>query len=99
VFAGGEITRLGGAYLIDEQADGITDYTIPDPDFGFRQFRSNLVARWEYSPGSTVYVVWTQDRTGYADSGSFSPAQNLGALFRVVPRNVFLVKLSRRFAR
>jgi hypothetical protein len=99
VFAGGEITRLGGAYLIDEQADGVTDYTIANPDFGFRQFRSNLVARWEYSPGSTVYVVWTQDRTGYADSGSFSPAQDLGGLFRVVPRNVFLVKFSRRFAR
>jgi len=99
VFGAGEITQTGGAYLVDEQADGVTDYTIANPDFGFRQFRSNLVARWEYSPGSTVYVVWTQDRTGYAADGTLSPGQNLTDLFRVVPRNVFLVKFSRRFAR
>jgi hypothetical protein len=99
VFGRGEITRTGGVYTIDEQADGSPDYSIANPDFGFRQFRSNLVVRWEYSPGSTIYVVWSQDRTGYVPTGEFSPAHDLDALFSVVPRNVFLVKVSRRLAR
>ena len=98
-FGPGQITRSGGGYFVDEQADGVTDYTIGNPDFDFRQFRSNLVVRWEYSPGSTIYGVWTQDRTGVAPTGQFSLGSDLDALFRVVPRNVFLVKVSRRFAR
>ncbi len=98
-FGTGEIAREGSSYAIDERADGSPDYTIGNPDFGFRQFRSNLVVRWEYSPGSTLYFVWSQDRTDSVPSGEFSPAHDLDALFGVVPRNVFLVKLSRRLAR
>src|SRR3546814_7570080 len=40
-------------------ADG--EEAFPDPDFSFNELRSNLVARWEYLPGSTLYLVW-QDR-------------------------------------
>jgi hypothetical protein len=83
---------------VDENRDGVTDFSFGRPDFNFRQFRSNLVGRWEYSPGSTLYVVWTQDRTGVDPSGVFSMGHDMSELFRVVPRNVFLVKFSRRIA-
>ena len=98
-YSAGQIASAPGQYLVDENGDGVTDFSFGRPDFDFRQFRSNLVGRWEYSPGSTLYVVWTQDRTGVDPSGVFSVGHDMGELFRVVPRNVFLVKFSRRISR
>jgi hypothetical protein len=63
--------------------------------FNFRQFRSNSVVRWEYKPGSTLYFVWAQERTGY-DGGASAPAfnarQDAKSLFGSHPGNVFLIK-------
>jgi hypothetical protein len=98
LFSTSEIASSAGQFFVDEDHDGVTDFSFGRPDFNFRQFRSNLVARWEYSPGSTLYVVWTQDRTGVDPSGVFSVGRDMGELFRVGPRNVFLVKFSRRIA-
>ncbi len=68
-----------------------------DYDFNFRQFRSNLVLRWEYRPGSLLYMVWTQGRTGFEDTGEFSYGSDINDLFSVDPQNVFLIKLSYLF--
>ncbi len=73
------------------------DY-VNDYDFNFRQFRSNLVARWEYRPGSLIYLVWTQSKTGDVATGDFSFVDDFDALFNIHPYNVFLVKLSFRIA-
>jgi hypothetical protein len=78
------------AYQVDE--DGAT-YTFGNPDFDFRQFRSNLVARWEFRPGSSLYVVWSQDRTDNEVFGK-SLTSSLDALRMAPAANVFLVKLS-----
>ncbi len=72
--------------------------SLANPDFNFRQFRSNLVARWEYRPGSTVYLVWSQGRTSTDLNGLFSYGNDLKDLFRISPRNVFLIKFSYWFA-
>jgi hypothetical protein len=96
-------------YITNPDADKYTDrYStdmsfstedyIQDYDFNFRQFRSNLVARWEYRPGSLIYLVWTQGKTGDVGTGDFSFADDLTALFNIHPYNVFLVKLSFRIA-
>jgi hypothetical protein len=85
-------------YGVDETGNGVIDYSFEDPDFNFRQFRSNLVLRWEYSPGSTFYVVWSQDRTGDHLTGDFSFRRDVNRLFDVHPHNVFLVKFSRWFS-
>jgi hypothetical protein len=95
---GSSLARAGGRLSVDENADGTTDYALPDPDYGFRQFRSNLVVRWEYSPGSTLFVVWSQGRTGSDASGRFAFASGMRDLFGVRPENVFLVKFSRWIA-
>ncbi len=77
--------------------DGGT-YSFGNPDFNFRQFRSNLVIRWEYHPGSTIYLVWSQSRTSTDTNGLFSYGNDMNNLFRVTPDNVFLVKFSYWFA-
>jgi hypothetical protein len=73
-------------------------YAFDNPDFSFRQFRSNLVARWEYKPGSTLYVVWSQGRTGSVPIWESSWSANWNALWSLRPDNVFLVKLSYWFS-
>ena len=92
-----EITQgEGGRYFADEAAVG--RYSFANPDFSFRQFRSNLVARWEYKPGSSLYVVWSQGRTASVPSWNPSFQSNWDELWRTSPDNVFLVKISYWFS-
>ena len=84
-------------YQIDENGDGTNDYSFSKPDFNVQEFLSNLVIRWEYNPGSTVFLVWSQTRSNFDPESVFNPGENLGDLFGVKPYNVFLVKFSYRF--
>jgi hypothetical protein len=85
-------------YNIDENRDGTIDYSIENPNFNFLQFRSNLVVRWEYRPGSVLFLVWSQGRTGVLSNGDFSYGNDLRSLFDIHPHNVFLVKFSYGFS-
>lgn len=85
-------------YAVDEDKDGASDYSFDNPDFNFRQFRSNLVVRWEYSPGSTLFLVWSQGRTSSVSEGSFDYGRDMKDLFGVTPHNVFLIKFSYWFS-
>lgn len=100
IFPTGEISHneIDNSYSIDEDTDGTTDYNFSSPDFNFRQFRSNLVVRWEYLPGSTLFLVWSQGRTGSAANGSFDYGKDMKELFGVQPHNVFLIKFSYWFS-
>lgn len=96
--AGGELAATDDGYEVDENDDGLADYGFGRPDFNLRDFNSNLVLRWEYDPGSTLYVVWSQGRTDFVDDGRFRLHDDLDALFGTHPRNVFLVKFNRWFS-
>lgn len=85
------------SYVVDEDEDGAADFSFADPDFNFLQFRSNLVARWEFRPGCTVYLVWSQGRTNYLSFGDFDFDRDWSTLFNTRPDNVFLVKFSYTF--
>lgn len=85
-------------YFVDEDLDGGADYSFDQPDYNFTQFRSNLVIRWEYLPGSTVYFVWSQGRSKYTSIGEFDFNENINNLFEVHPRDIFLLKFSYRFS-
>jgi hypothetical protein len=87
-----------GRYEVDEGADGSVDYGFDQPDFNVREFNSNLVLRWEYDPGSTLFVVWSQSRSDFAPDGHFALQSNADSLFDVHPYNVFLLKLSKWFS-
>jgi len=86
-----------GEYLVDETGDGVPDYSFGNPDFNVRDFNSNLVVRWQYSPGSSIYVVWSQARFDFSPDGRFALGNDLDSLFSVHPQNVFLVKINRWF--
>lgn len=85
---------LTPTYEVDENQDGALDYGFLNPDFNFFQFRSNLVIRWEYKPGSALYLVWSQGRTGLGVTGDFIYRDDIQSLFDIHPHNVFLVKFS-----
>ena len=70
-----------------------TSWNFSNPDFSFSQFRSNLVFRWEYHPGSTLYLVWAHDRSGW--DGAYQPLSDIvGDLFTTDGNNVFMFKLN-----
>jgi hypothetical protein len=63
-------------------------------DFNFKQFRSTTVLRWEYLPGSALFLVWSQDRTNEDDAGAVRVGSNTRALFNTAGENVLLLKAS-----
>jgi hypothetical protein len=65
-----------------------------NPDFNTKSFRTTNVLRWEYKPGSTLFVVWQQARENEAVPGGFRFGRDVHDIFGVTPRNVFLVKLA-----
>ncbi len=63
-----------------------------NPDFNYRSFRTTNVLRWEYKPGSTLFVVWQQGRERTVGRGGFDFSRDFGGIFSSPARNVFLVK-------
>ncbi|MEW7277655.1 DUF5916 domain-containing protein [Aquimarina sp. 2201CG1-2-11] len=92
-----QISLEDGEYSIDEDNDDVVDYTFDNPDFSFVQFRSNLVLRWEYIPGSEIFLVWSQGVTGDGDvsDGLFRSLNN--QILDQQPDNTFLIKATYRF--
>ncbi|WP_347841078.1 DUF5916 domain-containing protein [uncultured Draconibacterium sp.] len=88
-----------GIYHIDDNLNGETDYSFDDPDFNVKEFLSNLVVRWEFSPGSMIYLVWSQNRAEYLNMGRFDFNKDIKELFDQEPHNVFLLKFSYRIGR
>ncbi len=70
---------------------------IGQQDFNFSSLRGNAVLRWEYSPGSVLFFVWTQTRTGFEENGEFQFGRSFGNLFDLHPDNIFLIKFSHWF--
>ncbi len=81
---------------VDEGANGSLDYTFKNPDFNTKVFLSNLVARWEYRPGSVLFFVWSQNREHFSSDPTQSLGNNMNNLFNFKARNTFLIKLSYR---
>jgi len=74
-------------YSYDLDANG-------NPDFNVKSFRTTNVLRWEYKPGSTLFIVWQQARENDAVPGGFRFGRDMHDVFGVPPTNVFLVKLA-----
>jgi hypothetical protein len=89
-------TQSGNTYEV--YGNNGPEYSFGNPDFAFRQFRSNLVFRWEYLPGSQVYLVWSHERTAYDQPGDDSVGEAIYSLQHVSPSNIFLMKLSYWFS-
>lgn len=90
----GTITEINGEYTVDPDGTGMSVFSFSNPDFNFRSIQGNAVFRWEYRPGSTLFLVWQQQREDAAGVGNFDPSRDFSNLFRAKATNVFLVKLS-----
>jgi hypothetical protein len=78
-------------YTVNENNDNSVAYTFSKPDFNVGQFRSNMVVRWEYIPGSTLFLVWAQEMNGsfYDKNYQFSFADKT--------HNTVMMKFTYRF--
>jgi hypothetical protein len=85
-------------FLVDQQQNIYHNFKLWNPDFNFQEFRSNFVARWEYKTGSTVYFVWTNNRTRYESSYEASILDSFSGISQVAAQNAFMIKISYWFS-
>ena len=93
-----EVTTIaddaGTRHALDLTGDGAPDAELRDPSFTVRRFASNAVLRWEYRPGSTIYVAWSQGRQVLGGDGRLDLGRDLSSLFGAPGTNVLMVKAS-----
>ena len=91
--------QVTGYTLDPDRNPASANYQFGNPDFNFRSLRGNAVLRWEYRPGSTLFVVWQQQRSRALPFGDFELSRDARGVFDAPPDNVFVVKVSYWFGR
>ncbi len=87
------ISYESGTYSADADGDGeAATLEWSNPDFNTKSLRGNAVLRWEYLPGSTLYLVWTQSRRDYQNTGQFQFNRSLDRMIEAEADNIFMVK-------
>jgi hypothetical protein len=88
-------TTASSAGTVIDPGDGGATFTVPQQNFTVRSLRANAVLRWEWRPGSTLFVVWQQNRENDESFGNLRLGRDLDALFSGgASRNVVAVKAS-----
>jgi Domain of unknown function (DUF5916)/Carbohydrate family 9 binding domain-like len=86
-------------YTFDPDGTGpATSFDVSNPDFNFTSIRANAVLRWEYKPGSTLYVVWTRSSSGSITDGSFRFGPSFDRMIEANTDNILMVKFSYWFS-
>jgi hypothetical protein len=91
----GSITFDGStnSYLVDPDGAGpAASFTFANPDFTDTSLRGTAVLRWEYRPGSTLFFVWTQERSGEDPAGDMAFGSAVRNIGRDRATNVFQIK-------
>ncbi|GAB4316845.1 MAG: hypothetical protein Kow0074_05080 [Candidatus Zixiibacteriota bacterium] len=88
---GTSIKPIDGGYRVTDQGE---TFEFENTDFGYLSFRSNAVLRWEFRPGSTLYLVWQQNREGNDQPGRLVRAGSLLDTFSAGGKNFLAVKIS-----
>jgi hypothetical protein len=103
---GGVVTCVGGQLCteveddgdlrqhVDLDEDGIADYAFGDRDFNVRSLVGNAVLRWEYLPGSTIFLVWQRRQAGSVQVGDFDFRRDLDALLAAESDDRFMIKVN-----
>ncbi|HEU0013780.1 MAG TPA: DUF5916 domain-containing protein [Longimicrobium sp.] len=88
---GTTLTPVEGGFQV---TDGADTFEVPDDDFNVLSFRSNAVMRWEWRPGSTLFLVWQQNR--YDETASARPVGpgDLGDTLRAAGDNYLALKMT-----
>ena len=100
----GTLTDQGdGTYLVDPDAAGpAAAFSVDNRDFTYRSLLGNAVLRWEWRPGSTLYLVWQQSRIedlvasdpNLSRIGESRIGYDTAEIFRIRPDNIFQLKVS-----
>ena len=85
-------------FHVDSDFNNEPELSFDDPDFNFAEFRSNVVARWEFSPGSTLFFVYTHGRSVYETITGSAYSHHLDNLLHTRPDNIFIIKLNLWFS-
>jgi hypothetical protein len=85
--------------LVDGRAEKYEDRYRPyaysgNADFNIRSFRTTNVVRWEYKPGSALFVVWQQGKSDDREYGDFRFGRDFSGVFSAPSNNTFLMKFS-----
>lgn len=92
---GSTIKDTSGGYILDPTgADNGDAFFVYNPDFNYKALIGNLVLRWEFKPGSTLYAVWTRDGADYSNPGNFNFSRDLSHLLEATSDNILTIKLS-----
>jgi hypothetical protein len=83
-----------GRRYVDFDGDGAVDDDFGDRDFNVRSLIGNVVLRWEYRPGSTIFVVWQRRQRDRVGIGDFSFGRDVAALLTAPAENLFMVKVN-----
>jgi hypothetical protein len=90
---------VNGTYQLFDYSSGTrADYSVGNPDFDFHEFRSNLVAKWEYRLGSFIYLVWSSEKSATTSDSHASVGDSYKQLRSIFPKNIFLIKLNYWFS-
>ena len=93
VYGEGNSTFSEDNYIADPDGPGpAAPFELSNPDFNIVSLRGNAVLRWEYSPGSTLFFVWTQSRSEYENIGEFELRRSFNRLLDIRADNIFMVK-------
>jgi uncharacterized protein DUF5916 len=91
----GTVTPVAAGDSIDPDGGGpAPGFVIAPRDFTFRSLRGNAVLRWEYRPGSTLFVVWTREGDSSVGRGTIAFGDDASALLHGPSRNIFLIKVN-----
>ena len=102
----GMLTDRGNRqFLVDPDGDGpARQFGISNHDFNHRSLLGNAVLRWEWRAGSTLYLVWQQNRSRHINAwnhdeevdqiGTFGLGRDTDALLDIRPDNIFQLKVS-----
>jgi hypothetical protein len=74
-------------------------FGFDNPNFNFKSLRVNAVYRWEWRPGTTLFLAWTQVRDDDKGPGVLRFGRDLRGMLRAGADDVFLIKVAYRFGR
>lgn len=93
VCVGGSLCRSAGRTYLDYSGDGVADTSFGEQDFTIRSLRGSAVLRWEYRPGSRVYLAWQQRRQDRRTLGDFQLDRDGRAIFSGAGEHFFMIKV------
>ncbi|NND73108.1 MAG: hypothetical protein HKN43_16155, partial [Rhodothermales bacterium] len=94
-FGEGESTFDSETLIADPDGAGpAPQIELSNPDFNFKSLRGTAVVRWEFRPGSRLFLVWTQSRDHFEDNGRLRFGRSFDRLVDAKADNIFVVKFT-----